>query len=71
MRYFSKKKFVSLGTLQGKTLEEIVAVVGQPCAISAIGDGKVLRQWQATSYHIALIFDQDDICLGISSEISV
>jgi len=65
------KKFVSLGTLSGKTLEEIVAVAGQPSAVSAIGNGNILRQWQATSYHIALIFDQNDICLGVSSEISV
>lgn len=65
------KKFVSLGTLSGKTLKEITAVVGSPNAISSIGDGKTLRQWQATGYHIALIFDSNDICEGISSEISV
>ena len=65
------QKFVSLGTLAGKTLNEIVAVAGQPSAVSAVGDGKILRQWQATSYHIALLFDENDICLGVSSEISV
>lgn len=65
------KKFASLGHLPGKTLEEIIAVVGNPFAISAVGDGQVLRQWQATGYHIALLFDENDICLGITSEIAV
>lgn len=65
------QKFVSLGTLSGKTLDEIVAVAGQPSAVSAMGDGRILRQWQATSYHIALLFDENEVCLGVSSEISV
>ena len=65
------QKFASLGTLQGKTFKEIEEVVGAPSAISAMGNGNVLRQWQATSYHIALLFDENDVCLGITSEISV
>lgn len=65
------QKFVSLGTLSGKSFNEIASVVGQPSAVSAMGNGQILRQWQATSYHIALIFDENDICLGVSSEISV
>ena len=65
------QKFVALGTLSGKTYSEIVAKVGAPSATSAMAGGKTLRQWQATGYHIALIFDKDDICEGITSEISV
>ncbi len=65
------KKFVSLGTLTGRKLSEITAVCGEPNSISSIGNGKVLRQWQATGYTIALIFDSDGICQGVSSEISV
>ena len=38
------QKFVSLGTLKGKTLNEITSVVGQPNAVSAMAGGKVLRQ---------------------------
>lgn len=59
------------GVIKDKTLSEITAVCGQPSAVTAMGDGTVLRQWQATSYHIALLFDEDDVCLGISSEIKV
>ena len=65
------KKFADLGVLQGKSLEEIKAAVGNPSAVSAMGDGTTLYQWQATSYHIALLFDENDICLGVTSEVSV
>lgn len=66
-----QNKFVSLGTLTGKSLEEIKNVVGNPSAVSAMKEGKTLYQWQATGYHIALLFDANDVCLGVSSEISV
>ena len=61
-----KYKFEQLGIIQGKTLAEITAVVGLPNSISAISEGKILRQWQATGYHIALLFDSNDICEGIT-----
>lgn len=64
-------KFVSLGDLRGKTLDEIVSVVGEPNSTTALGNGQVLVQWQATGYLIALLFDENNICLGISSNISV
>lgn len=66
-----KSKFVSLGKLKGRTYNEIVETCGQPSAVSAMGNGTVLKQWQATSYNIALLFDAEDICLGVTSEISV
>ena len=64
-------KFQSLGTLKGKTLQQIVSVCGQPNSVSATADGGKIRQWMAAGYHIVLIFDANDICLGISSETSV
>lgn len=69
--YILNQRFCSLGTLTGKSLKEIVAKVGGPQSVSAMGDGTILRQWQATGYHIALLFDKDDICLGIANEIRV
>lgn len=59
------------GTIAGKTLDEIVKACGQPNSVSAMGDGKTLRQWQSTGYHIALLFDENDVCLGVSSETKV
>ncbi|MBU5626980.1 hypothetical protein KQI82_08685 [Oscillibacter sp. MSJ-2] len=64
-------QFVELGNLKGKSFKEITDKVGMPSSISSMGDGTTLKQWMATGYHIALEFDENDICLGISSETSV
>lgn len=66
-----RNKFASLGTLKGRTYKEIEETCGKPSAVTAMGNGTVLKQWQATSYTVALLFDAEDICLGVSSEISV
>jgi hypothetical protein len=60
-------KFVSLGTLSGRTKDEVVAVVGAPSSISAIGEGQTLLQWQATGCHMALRFT-GEICDGITHQ---
>jgi hypothetical protein len=64
-----QQKFVNLGTLAGKTKDEIIVVVGNPNSISGTPDGKVIMQWMSTGYHISLIFE-DDICEGVSHEFS-
>ena len=62
------KKFVSLGDMKGMTYEQIKSVVGPCSSISDIGNGQKLRQWIATGYHIALVFDSDDKMIKISHE---
>lgn len=64
-----QQRFVELGQLTGKTRSEIIAAVGPPNSISAVGDGKSLLQWMASGYHIALLFD-GEICLGVNHEFS-
>lgn len=66
--------FKSLGNLSGKTLDEIVKVVGQPMHISTMSDGGQLYQWMSNAgsaggsqYHISLLF-KDGLCQGVSSE---
>ena len=70
-----QSRFASLGILQGKTGAEIQAKCGPPSAISASvneqGQPIIIKQWQSTGYHIVLIFDQNDICLGVSHEVKV
>jgi hypothetical protein len=61
------QKFVSLGTIAGKTKDEIIAVAGQPTSISSLGNGKTLLQWQATGCHVALRFN-GEICDGITHQ---
>ncbi len=68
-------KFMALGTLTGKTYDEIVEVCGAPnsTSTSISADGLAIRicQWLSAGFHIVLLFDENNICLGISSETSV
>ncbi len=66
------RKFYKLGNLKGKTYDEIKAAVGpensRSATTSADGAPVIIRQWMKPGYHIVLLFDQKDVCLGISSE---
>lgn len=66
-----QKKFVRLGILKGLHYDDIVNEVGRPNAISNIQNGQIVAQWISNGYHIALIFDKNDVCLGISSQTSI
>lgn len=66
-----QQKFVKLGTLKDKTLQEISAACGMPNSVSYGNDGIKICQWMATGYHIVLLFDANDICLGVSNETKV
>ena len=68
---FAKLTENTNGVIAGKTLDEVKAACGAPSAVSSIGNGQMLYQWQATGYHIALVFAENDVCVGISSEIAV
>lgn len=69
------QRFSKLGNLAGKTYLEIKKTVGQEDSKSFITDKDgnlvTVRQWLQSGYHIVLLFDKNDICLGISSETSV
>lgn len=60
-------KFAELGTLAGRTRDDIVAVVGPPSSMSRLAEGRVLLQWQAAGCHMALMF-RDDTCQGVSHQ---
>ncbi len=70
-----RSKFSKLGILAGKTYSQIVSKVGKPNSISFAKDEEQklisVRQWIAPSYHIILLFDENDICLGVSKETQV
>ena len=63
-----RKQFVALGTLKGRTRREIVKAVGQPGTETLLPDGRTLLQWRATGYHIALVFEKDGRCFGVTHE---
>jgi len=50
-------RFVAVGNMTGKTADEIIAGVGPPRSRSSIAHGRMLLQWQATGYHMAILFD--------------
>ena len=61
------KQFEKLGNLQGKSLDEIIAACGKPQSISPVEGGK-LYQWISSGCHMALLFDEDNKCLGITQD---
>ena len=68
---FAKLTESTNGVIAGKTYDEVVNACGAPASVSPMGDGTKLCQWMATSYHIALIFDENNICKGVSHECKV
>ena len=60
-------RFIDLGNMQGKTMDEIIAEVGAPSARSAVAGG-ILLQWQAPGYHIAVSFDANGTFRKITHE---
>ncbi len=63
-----RKRFIALGTLKGKTRREIVKAVGEPGTETPLPDGRTLLQWRATGYHIALVFEKNGRCFGVTHE---
>lgn len=59
-----------INPVQGKTKSEIIAAIGNPNGITAQEGGKTLLQWMIPGYHVALLFDANDICEGVTHEFS-
>jgi hypothetical protein len=53
-------RFKSLGDMSGKTLDDVVSVVGPPSSGSSVAFGHTLLQWQETGCHVALLFDRNN-----------
>ena len=62
-----RKKFVSLGSVEGKRLPEIEYVVGKPKSWSTIGENHFIYSWHTHKYYVTLVF-KGEICEGISNE---
>jgi hypothetical protein len=63
-----RKRFVALGSLKGRSRKEIVKAVGEPAIETPLPDGRTLLQWRATGYHIALVFEKNGRCFGVTHE---
>ena len=68
----TKNKFAKLGTIAGRSKAELSPRSGPPSSTSGLPGGKTLLQWQhisqAGGYHIALRFNADGVCEGVTHE---
>ena len=68
-------RFQSLGDLRNYTYSQIAERCGSASSTSASTDKDghkiTIRQWISTGYHIVLLFDENEKCLGVSSETKV
>lgn len=65
-----RQNFSNLGDMTGKTYDEIVAAVGTPNSVSYQSGGRKLCQWLESGYHVAILFDCNNIFEGITHESS-
>ena len=72
--YFTRRKtlrerLVSMGPLVGREYAQIAAEVKMaPQIIIRETNGQTLRAWEERNYYVSLLFDQNDICLGVMEE---
>lgn len=69
-----QQDFIAMGTLAGKTLDEIKEKVGAPnaiqsCTVAETGKSGSLCTWSKLPYSITLLFDENNICIGVNKEI--
>ncbi len=71
-----QRNFAKLGKLRGKTLGEITAVVGpysmmKRCVITDRDNARgFFFTWTEGKYSIELLFDADNVCIGVTKEIN-
>ena len=70
-----QQDFIAMGNLQGKTLDEIKEKVGAPnaiqsCTVAGTGKNGSLCTWAKLPYSITLLFDENNVCLGVNKEIA-
>jgi hypothetical protein len=66
-----RSRFRGLGTIKGRTRNQIVQAVGRPNTISSLPNGKTAVQWIAPGYHIVLRFvdgGDNSVCEGVTHE---
>lgn len=65
----SLRQRVSIAAVfRGKTYREITREIDAPQTIIQQPDGRSLRTWREDGYSISLLFDAQDLCLGVTDE---
>ena len=64
-----RDRFVAMGPLVGREYAEIAAGVKvSPQSTVREANGQTLRAWEEGNYFVSLLFDKNDICLGVMEE---
>ncbi len=64
-----REKIAAMGSLVGKEYAKIEAEVkATPRSTVRDANGHTLRAWEEGKYFISMLFDQNDICLGVMDE---
>lgn len=59
----------AIDTFMGKSYAQVLAIARTtPQATDRTANGQVLRTWFDGDYSISLLFDAQDICLGVQDE---
>ena len=53
---------------RGKTCQEVLSEMNAPQLTVRQADGNTLRVWREKGYSISLLFDAQDMCLGVEDE---
>ena len=64
-----RERLVSMGPLVGREYAQIAAEVKTaPQSTIREANGQTLRAWEEGNYFVSLLFDKNDICLGVMEE---
>lgn len=64
-----RRRFASISVYRGLTSAQIMAAIqADPVTMIRQADGRTLMTWQDHTYAISLLFDQNDVCLGVEEE---
>ena len=64
-----RERIIAMGSLVGREYAQVAAEVKTaPQSTIREANGQTLRAWEDGNYFVSLLFDQNDICLGVMEE---
>ena len=63
-----QQRVTELGVFAGRTYAEILLALDAPQEEMHRPDGQTLRTWHSRGYGISLLFDGQEMCLGVEEE---
>lgn len=63
-----QQRVTKLGVFAGRSYAEIMRTMDTPQAEMRRADGRTIRTWRNREYSISLLFDGQEMCLGVEDE---